>query len=93
MFSLNLDGLLVTNAEPRKKYLYVNNEKTDKVEGYTYRLVDTVQGQILNVTIPVYKEFPAGMVVDAVNATGRAYVFKGQAEMSIKAEDLVLSTD
>lgn len=89
MYSLNLPKLLTTNAEPRAKYTYVDGEKSNQIEGYTYRLIDISQGEILSITLQKKINLPAEILVEAVNAIGRPYVSGNRAVMSIKAENII----
>ena len=89
MFSLNLPRLLTTSTEPRAKYSYVNGEKTEQIEGYTYRLIDISQAEILSITLKKKIDLPSESFVEAVNAIGRPYIANNRAAMSIRADDLV----
>ncbi|QJX60373.1 hypothetical protein HLK66_00920 [Niallia circulans] len=87
-YSINLESLLTTNTEPREKYKYVNGERTETVEGYSYRLIDVSNGEILNITIPRKKILEPQTYVEIVNAVGTPFVTNNRATLSIKAEDI-----
>ncbi|GIO22515.1 hypothetical protein [Oceanobacillus sp. J11TS1] len=89
-YQLFLDRLLTTSAEPRTKYAYKDGERTDKIEGYSYRLIDVINGEVLTVTIPHNKELPSESYVEVVNATGTPYIANNRATLSVKAKDIVL---
>ncbi|MFC4389258.1 hypothetical protein ACFOZ1_15865 [Gracilibacillus marinus] len=89
-YSINLEELLTTNAEPREKYRYVNGERTETVEGYSYRLIDVSNGEILNITIPLKKSLVPQTYVEIVNAIGTPFVANNRATLSIKADDIRL---
>lgn len=93
MYSLNLPKLLTTNAEPRTKYAYINQERSDTVEGYVYRLIDIVNGEVLNITLSQYKKIPSQSYIEVLNAVGTPYISGNRAVMSIKADDIVLVDD
>ncbi|WP_242303246.1 hypothetical protein [Bacillus cereus group sp. BfR-BA-01495] len=89
-YSINLEALLTTNAEPREKYKYVNGERTEIVEGYSYRLIDVSNGEILNITIPRKKILEPQTYVEIVNAIGTPFITNNRANLSIKADDIHL---
>lgn len=90
MFSINFYRLLTTDVEPRKKYAYINNERTDTIEGHVYRLIDIINGEVLNITLPKYKKLPPQSYVEVINAYGTPYISGNRAVMSIKADDIIL---
>lgn len=87
-YSINLEDLLTTNAEPKEKYKYVNGERTEIVDGYSYRLVDVSNGEILNITIPHKKNLEPQTYVEIINAIGTPFVTNNRATLSIRAEDI-----
>lgn len=89
MYSLNLPKLLTTTSEPRTKYAYINQERSDTIEGYVYRLIDLAQGEILNITLPKYKKLPSQSYVEILNPIGTPYVSGNRAVLSIKADDII----
>jgi hypothetical protein len=87
-YRINLDTLLTTNAEPREKYKYVNGERTGTIDGYSYRLIDVSNGEILNITLPHKKELKPQTYVEISNAIGTPFIANNRATLSIKADDI-----
>lgn len=81
--------MLTTNAEPRTKYAYINQERSDTIEGYVYRLIDIENGEVLNIILPQYKKLPTQTYVEILNPVGTPYVSGNRAVMSIRADDIV----
>lgn len=88
-YSVNLEALLTTNAEAKRKFKYVNGERTETVEGYSYRLIDITNGDVLNITIPNFKVLEPQTYVKVVNAVGTPYILNNRATLSIKASDII----
>lgn len=88
-YNIYLEPLLTTNAEPKEKYKYVNGERTETVEGYSYRLIDVSNGEVLNVTISRKKSFEPQTYVEVLNAVGTPYIANSRATLSIKADDII----
>lgn len=87
-YRIALDTLLITNVEPREKYHYENGQRTEKVIGYSYRLIDISNGEVLNITIPSKKAFDPTTYVEVVNPIGTPYTANNRATLSIKADDI-----
>lgn len=87
-YRINLDTLLTTNTEPREKYKYVNGERTETIDGYSYRLIDVSNGEILNITLPHKKVLQPQTYVEIINAVGTPFIANNRATLSIKAEDI-----
>lgn len=88
-YKLNLNNLLSTATEPTTKFIYENGEKTEKISGYAYRLLDLDFGEPVIVVLPKLKEIPASTYVNVINAIGTPYKNQnGAVLMSIKADDI-----
>ena len=88
-YSLNLNQVMATSTEPREKFIYVNGERTETKSGYTYKLIDIDQGEILSVTIPKPTFLPPQKFVEVINPVGTPYVSGNRALLSIKADDII----
>ncbi|MDF2909944.1 MAG: hypothetical protein K0Q56_825 [Sporolactobacillus laevolacticus] len=89
-YKLVFDKLLSTTATPRPHAVYAGDQRTDQIDGYTYRLVDIESGESVSIRIPGKKEIPPKKWVSVINPLGTPYVRNGYARMSIKADDLVV---
>lgn len=88
-YKLILERLLTTANEPIKKFVYENGEKTEKIAGYAYRLLDIDNGEAITVTLPKLKELPSKTYVTVLNPVGTPYKTQhGAVMMSIKADDI-----
>ncbi len=88
-YKLNLTNLLSTATEPTTKFVYENGEKTEKISGYAYRLLDLEYGEAVTVVLPKLKEIPASTYVNVTNPIGTPYKNQnGSVLMSIKADDI-----
>lgn len=88
-YSLNMFKLMTTSADPRPKNIYENGERTERISGYSYNLIDVEQGSILSVTIPKQKFLPPQSFVEVINPLGTPYVSGNRALLSIKADDII----
>ncbi|RYL97469.1 hypothetical protein EWH99_13395 [Sporolactobacillus sp. THM7-7] len=89
-YKLVLDKLLSTATKPRPHAVYENNQRTDQIDGYVYRLIDIDSGEAISVRIPQKKDIPPKRWVKVANPVGTPYVRNGYAQMSIKADDLII---
>jgi len=87
-YSLNLNNVITTNSKPGPKYLHVDGVRTEKITGYSYRLIDMSKGEALNVTIPTEKTLTSGSLVEVINPEGTPYIYQNRPAFSIKADDI-----
>jgi hypothetical protein len=88
-YKLAFNDLISTSTEPVAKYVYENGEKTEKISGYSYRLLDIDAGEVIVITLPILKHIPPKSVVEIIDPVGTPYTNQnGQVQMSIKATDI-----
>lgn len=88
-YKLDLTNLMSTATEPVTKFIYEDGEKTDKISGYSYRLLDIENGEPINVVIPKLIDIPPRIYVNVVDAIGTPYKNQNDlVQMSIKAKDI-----